>query len=139
MAVVLLWCLVALLVLGLLSTWLLVYQILRQQGRLLLRLESLEVQVGSGDNELAESQGLAVGAVVSAFRLPDLAGLPCVAGQVADNDPPLEIGNSRPSGGGRGVGLLFPPHRSGDPGRDASCRRRWRSGQSKHPGASRGR
>lgn len=31
MAAVLLWCVVALLVLGLLSTWLLLYQILRQQ------------------------------------------------------------------------------------------------------------
>jgi peroxiredoxin len=69
---------VALLLLGLLAAWVLVLQLLRQQGRLLLRLETLEEQLSfdsyaEGDHE---PQGLPVGASVPSFRLPDVAGQP---------------------------------------------------------------
>jgi peroxiredoxin len=74
----LVWVAVALLGLGLLAAWVLILQVLGQQGRLLLRLESLEEQLAfDGHPEVtAEPQGLPVGAAVPAFRLPDVSGQP---------------------------------------------------------------
>jgi peroxiredoxin len=78
MAAVWLWIAVELLLLGLLAAWVLLVQLLGQQGRLLLRLEQLEDQLSleghSRDED--EAQGLPVGAPLPSFRLPDLAGQP---------------------------------------------------------------
>jgi peroxiredoxin len=73
-----LWLIVGLLLLGLLAAWVLLVQLLGQQGRLLLRLEQLEEQLSLQGHDHAEDepQGLAVGAPVPAFRLPDLTGHP---------------------------------------------------------------
>jgi peroxiredoxin len=75
-----LWLIVGLLLLGLLAAWVLLVQLLGQQGRLLLRLEQLEDQLSlqghDHDQDVDEPQGLAVGATVPTFRLPDLAGRP---------------------------------------------------------------
>jgi peroxiredoxin len=78
MAAAWLWIAVGLLLLGLLAAWALLVQLLGQQGRLLLRLQALEEQLtleGHRHDE-DEPQGLAVGAPVPGFRLPDLAGRP---------------------------------------------------------------
>ena len=56
----------------------LVYQLLRQNGRILLRLEALEEQVAElGARSAAHApQGLAAGATAPDFELPDLGGKP---------------------------------------------------------------
>jgi peroxiredoxin len=62
-----------LLALTLLSLWVGFYQLLKQQGRILLKLDALERrQTGAADQP--EVSSLAVGAVFPAFRIPDLAG-----------------------------------------------------------------
>ena len=61
------------LVLILVSLWVGLYQIVKQQGRILLRLEKLEEQRVS-ESAAASPSGLAVGAAFPSFRLPDLAG-----------------------------------------------------------------
>src|SRR5690242_20660418 len=59
------------------------FQLLRQNGRLLLRLEALEKQIAglalaaakpAGPAAPAESRGLPVGSEAPEFTLPDLAG-----------------------------------------------------------------
>ncbi len=68
---------VVLLVLTLLSLWTVFYQLIKQQGRLLLRLDDVErrlAQAGRGAGGKAEPQGLRVGTPIAPFRLPDLKG-----------------------------------------------------------------
>ena len=70
---------VILLSLILLSLWLVLYQIVKQQGRMLLRLDGLEGGLSAGEQGLAHGvqigpSGLAVGKPFDSFSLPDLAG-----------------------------------------------------------------
>jgi peroxiredoxin len=63
------------------GTWL-VYQLARQNGRILLRLESIEMRLGSRagkkQREAARPpRGLTVGMEAPDFELPDLAGVRC--------------------------------------------------------------
>ncbi|MGA2594946.1 MAG: redoxin domain-containing protein [Bryobacteraceae bacterium] len=62
-----------LLVLILLSIWVGLYEVVKQQGRILLRLDQLEQQRANAD-ERAEPPGLPVGTVFPSFSLPDLNG-----------------------------------------------------------------
>src|SRR5262245_32283339 len=70
------------LVFGTVLPWLLIavgtwfgYQLVRQNGRILLRLESIERQLGErAPAQRQEPGGLPVGAVAPDFELPDLAG-----------------------------------------------------------------
>src|SRR4051812_11173041 len=56
------------------GTWL-GYQLVLQNGRILLRLESIESQLGARALEQRrEPSGLTVGAVAPEFELPDLTG-----------------------------------------------------------------
>lgn len=67
--------LVVLLALGLLMLFALLQQMLRQQGRLILRLEAMESALGTGAAALAEPPaGLDVGTPAPPFRLPDAVG-----------------------------------------------------------------
>jgi peroxiredoxin len=63
--------LIALQALILLSLWGILYQLLKQQGRILLRLDALERRLAPAE---AGPEGLAVGAPIAPFRLPDLDG-----------------------------------------------------------------
>ncbi|HUQ71716.1 MAG TPA: redoxin domain-containing protein, partial [Planctomycetaceae bacterium] len=71
------------LVFGSILPWLLIavgtwigYQIVRQNGRILLRLESIEKQLGARTQPpRREVGGLSVGSVAPDFELPDLAGV----------------------------------------------------------------
>jgi peroxiredoxin len=71
------------LVIGTVVPWLLIavgtwlgYQLVRQSGRILLRLEAIERQLGArAPVQRSESTGLPVGAVAPDFELPDLAGV----------------------------------------------------------------
>lgn len=60
------------------GTWL-VYQLARQNGRILLRLESIEEQIGRRVGPRAEAKrqaiGLPLGTAAPIFDLPDLAGI----------------------------------------------------------------
>ena len=57
------------------GTWL-AYQLVRQNGRILLRLESIEKQIGPrAPEQRREAGGLPLGAVAPDFELPDLAGV----------------------------------------------------------------
>ncbi|MEX2306135.1 MAG: redoxin domain-containing protein [Pirellulales bacterium] len=61
------------------GTWL-AYQLVRQNGRILLRLEAIEQQLGPGAGRRAgekrrEAGGLPLGTVAPDFELPDLAGV----------------------------------------------------------------
>jgi methylamine dehydrogenase accessory protein MauD len=80
------------LVLGLLAvgTWLLLH-LLRQHGRLLLRIEALETGLGgamSGPGP-APRQGLSIGAVAPAFALPDLDGKEVTLDALRAEDRPI--------------------------------------------------
>src|SRR5262245_11110319 len=69
-------------VFGMVLPWLLVavgawlgYQLVRQNGRILLRLEAIERKVGApAPAQRREPAGLPVGALAPDFELPDLAG-----------------------------------------------------------------
>ena len=52
------------------------YHVFKQQGRLLLRLDTIEERMGllRGQNEQAESAGLVPGTPFSSFQLPNLEG-----------------------------------------------------------------
>src|SRR5262245_38277242 len=71
------------LVFGTVLPWLLIgvggwlgYQLVRQNGRILLRLESIEKRLGARPAEQRrERQGLPVGTLAPDFELPDLAGV----------------------------------------------------------------
>ncbi|HEX8557496.1 MAG TPA: TlpA disulfide reductase family protein [Pyrinomonadaceae bacterium] len=75
---------VVLLLLVLASLWLFLYQIVKQQGRILLRLDQLEVasragaaagaQAGAQAAAQAAPEGLAVGETFEPFALPDIEG-----------------------------------------------------------------
>jgi peroxiredoxin len=76
-----LWLLVAITLVAVLGLWLLVYQLVRQQGRLLLLFDGLVEQlqhVGadglSTNGASAPAEALRVGDTVPSFRLPSLAG-----------------------------------------------------------------
>jgi peroxiredoxin len=59
----------------LLSLWGILYQVVKQQGRILLRLDGLDQRLGdAGRGAEPESQGLDVGTSIAPFRLPDLDG-----------------------------------------------------------------
>lgn len=61
----------------LLSLWAVLYQLIKQQGRLLLRQDDLEQRLALGGIApvaSAQSQGLAVGTPIAPLRLPDLDG-----------------------------------------------------------------
>ncbi|HEX8159839.1 MAG TPA: redoxin domain-containing protein [Solirubrobacteraceae bacterium] len=66
---------------GLLCTWLIIYPLVRQQGRMLVRLEALENGVADApiaaqpqaDAKPTRPPGLSVGEIVPPFSLPDLA------------------------------------------------------------------
>jgi AhpC/TSA family len=69
---------VDLVIFGLTLPWLIVtmtcwivYQLVRQDGRILMRLERLEAQLSPPS---APSRGLAIGSIAPAFELPDLDG-----------------------------------------------------------------
>ena len=64
---------VALLALILLSVWVGLYQVVKQQGRIILRLDELEKRANAAA-EPAEPPGLPAGTPFPAFALPDLAG-----------------------------------------------------------------
>jgi peroxiredoxin len=71
--IVLPWLLIAI------GTWL-AHELVRQNGRILLRLESIEQQIGTGARprtgaKQREAGGLPVGAVAPDFELPDLTGV----------------------------------------------------------------
>jgi len=70
---------VALLSLILISLWLVLYQLVKQQGRMLLRLDALDGRIPTGlQNAVRGVQigpsGLSVGKSFDAFSLPDLTG-----------------------------------------------------------------
>src|SRR5262245_55015149 len=57
------------------GTWL-AYQLIRQNGRILLRLEAIEKRLGKGPTqERRKPAGLPIGAPAPDFDLPDLAGI----------------------------------------------------------------
>src|SRR3954454_10863544 len=70
------------LVFGTVLPWLLIaagawigYQLIRQNGRILLRLESIERRLGGpAPAQRREPGGLSVGTIAPEFELPDLAG-----------------------------------------------------------------
>jgi peroxiredoxin len=70
------------LVFGMVLPWLLIavgvwlgYQIVRQNGRILLRLESIEKRLAMGNaGQRHEARGLSVGTLAPDFELPDLGG-----------------------------------------------------------------
>jgi peroxiredoxin len=72
------WVLLAVLGLGVLPLWLLLYQLLRQHGRLLLRIEALEdirsQPVSASLTPGPTTVGLPIATAVHPFRLPDLNG-----------------------------------------------------------------
>ena len=55
----------------LLSLWGILYQVVKQQGRILLSLDSLEQRLGPAE---PQPQGLAVGTLIAPFSLPDVDG-----------------------------------------------------------------
>jgi peroxiredoxin len=57
-----------------LGCWL-VYLLIRQYGKILLRLEALEAKLGQGAQQPSENVGLPPGIEAPAFELPDLAGV----------------------------------------------------------------
>src|SRR5690349_14006895 len=65
--------LIALQALILLSLWGILYQVVKQQGRILLRLDGLDRRLG-GEEDVHGTPGLGVGTPVAPFRLPDLDG-----------------------------------------------------------------
>src|SRR5437660_8942329 len=66
---------VVLLGLILVSLWLVLYQLMKQQGRMLLRLDHLDGRgAHAGHGAQAQPTGLPVGTQIASFRLPDLAG-----------------------------------------------------------------
>jgi len=76
---VVLWVFVGLLVVAVVAAWSLILQLLRQQGRLLLRLEALEqgaaLPPGAAANGAPQRpEGIAPATEFPSFRLPDLAG-----------------------------------------------------------------
>src|SRR6186713_3289861 len=56
------------------GTWL-AYQIVRQNGRILLRLEAIEKQIGPRPEAKRDVGGLTLGTVAPDFELPDLTGV----------------------------------------------------------------
>jgi peroxiredoxin len=70
------WVLLATATLAVMALWFVVYQLVRQQGRILLRLDELESRWASGPPEdtNAHPRALPVATSVPSFRLPDLTG-----------------------------------------------------------------
>ena len=70
------WTLLGVLGLALIAVWSIAYQLVRQQGRILIRLDELEGLVAGAQQRPAgaRTHGLAVGTLVPPFRLPDLGG-----------------------------------------------------------------
>jgi peroxiredoxin len=56
------------------ALWVVVYQVLRQQGRILLRIEELEARSAGPSEAERRPRGLPVATQVPSFRLPDLSG-----------------------------------------------------------------
>ncbi len=91
------------LVVSILTLYLLV-QVLRQNGRLLLRLEALEAKLGMVAT--APAAGLAVDSPAPAFSLPDLDGGTVTLDSLRDNDKPTLLVFSEPGCGA--CDLLLP-------------------------------
>lgn len=68
------WVILGLLLVGFAGLALVLFQIVQQQGRLLLRLEALEANGPAAPAQPARPDGLAVGAPFPSFELPSLAG-----------------------------------------------------------------
>jgi peroxiredoxin len=70
------WILLGLMGLALVVVWSIAYQLVRQQGRTLIRLDQLEELVAGAQQRpsSARASGLAIGTLVPPFRLPDLSG-----------------------------------------------------------------
>jgi peroxiredoxin len=90
---------VALVVLGVVS-WLLV-ELIRQQGRILLRLDALEARSGAPDGAAAapSAGGLAVGQPAPAFTLPGLYGETLTLDSLRARGKPLLLAFSDPNCG----------------------------------------
>ena len=70
------------------GTWL-GYQLVRQNGRILLRLEGIEKRLGTGTRpaeQRREREGLRVGTPAPDFELPDLAGVRCKLSEFRGQD-----------------------------------------------------
>ena len=65
---------IAFLILILVSMWVGLYQVVKQQGRIILRLDELEKRSDAASEETKQPAGLPVGTPFPAFTLPDLAG-----------------------------------------------------------------
>jgi peroxiredoxin len=65
--------LIALEALTLISIWIMLYQLMKQQGRILLRLDELAEHTGE-NKDTGPAAGLAVGTAFPSFSFPDLAG-----------------------------------------------------------------
>lgn len=69
-----------------LGTWI-GFQLIRQNGRILLQLESIQFQLGQRIGpQRQEPKGLPVGSVAPDFELPDLAGVPHKLSRFRDKD-----------------------------------------------------
>ena len=73
-----LWVLLALLAVAAVAAWVLVFQLLRQHGQLLLRFDSLEERLAASGLEgfqvEAGPESIPVGSPIPSFRLPDVSG-----------------------------------------------------------------
>lgn len=75
------------------ESWLCVH-LLRQNGRLLLRMDALEAQVGNAEMPAPQSNasgGLALGSVAPDFALPSLAGGPITLSELCGKRRPLVL------------------------------------------------
>jgi peroxiredoxin/uncharacterized membrane protein YphA (DoxX/SURF4 family) len=77
----------------------LVFQVLRQNGRLLLRLEAIEAKLGIEPNPSAPS-GLPVDSAAPEFNLPDMDGQTVNLATLGAGDKPLLLVFSEPGCGG---------------------------------------
>jgi peroxiredoxin len=70
------WIVIGVVGLAVVALWSLVYQLVRQQGQILIRLDELEELASGGQPRPAATRpaGLAVGTVIPPFRLPDVSG-----------------------------------------------------------------
>jgi peroxiredoxin len=68
------WVLLVLLGVAVVAVWRVAYQLLRQQGRLLLRIDELEARLAAQSSAERRSRGLPVATPAPSFRLPDLSG-----------------------------------------------------------------
>jgi peroxiredoxin len=68
------WVLLALLGAAIVGVWWVVYQVLRQQGRILLRIEELEARSTGPSHVDGRPRGLPIATPAPSFRVPDVSG-----------------------------------------------------------------